>query len=175
MPERQHNSGLDETLRRWALTEPKNTEKVLDFKPQPIKGVEHVSSPSFRASASLDRDENSMSFSLLVLQANTRTHQPPLYHGVFVSAEQGKVLKVLHTSEGVFIISQYSVFRNEGPVLNMAIDSQKVRRWTTAPSCGQVWKLHSLIDLAARLIKHTTKKWENTFMYTWICLAPILR
>ncbi len=45
---------------------------------------------------------------------------------LFVSAEQGKVLKVLHTSEGVFIISQYSLFHNEGPVLNMAIDSQKV-------------------------------------------------
>lgn len=44
----------------------------------------------------------------------------------FVSSEQGKVLKVLHTSEGVFIISQYSMFHNEGPVLNMAIDSQKV-------------------------------------------------
>lgn len=45
----------------------------------------------------------------------------------FISTEQGKVLKVLHTSEGVFIISQYSMFHNEGPVLNMAIDSQKVR------------------------------------------------
>lgn len=44
----------------------------------------------------------------------------------FVSSEQGKVLKVLHTSEGVFIISQYSMFHNEGPVLNMAIDPQKV-------------------------------------------------
>lgn len=44
----------------------------------------------------------------------------------FVSTEQGKVLKVLHTSEGVFIISQYSLFHNKGPVLNMAIDSHKV-------------------------------------------------
>lgn len=40
--------------------------------------------------------------------------------------EQGKILKVLHTSEDVFIISQYSLFHNEGPVLNMAIDTQKV-------------------------------------------------
>lgn len=44
----------------------------------------------------------------------------------FLSAEQGKVLKVVHTSEGVFTISQYSLFHNKGPVLNMAIDSQKV-------------------------------------------------
>lgn len=50
----------------------------------------------------------------------------PLTFVCFVSAEQGKVLKVLHTSEGVFIISQYSLFHNEGPVLNMAVDSQKV-------------------------------------------------
>lgn len=50
----------------------------------------------------------------------------PLTFACFVSAEQGKVLKVLHTSEGVFIISQYSLFHNEGPVLNMAVDSQKV-------------------------------------------------
>lgn len=51
---------------------------------------------------------------------------PPLTPLCFVCAEQGKVLKVLHTSEGVFPISQYSLFHNEGPVLNMAIDSQKV-------------------------------------------------
>lgn len=50
----------------------------------------------------------------------------PLTFVCFVSTEQGKVLKVLHTSEGVFIISQYSLFHNEGPVLNMAVDSQKV-------------------------------------------------
>ncbi|KAJ4948653.1 hypothetical protein JOQ06_020183 [Pogonophryne albipinna] len=43
----------------------------------------------------------------------------------FISTEQGKVLKVLHTSGGVFIISQYSLFHNEGPILKMAIDSQK--------------------------------------------------
>lgn len=51
---------------------------------------------------------------------------PPLTLVYFISAEQGKVLKVLHTSEGVFTISQYSLFHNEGPVLNMAIDSEKV-------------------------------------------------
>lgn len=50
----------------------------------------------------------------------------PLTFVCFVSTEQGKVLKVLHTSEGVFIISQYSLFHNEGPVLNMAVDSLKV-------------------------------------------------
>nr|XP_057908764.1 semaphorin-7A isoform X1 [Doryrhamphus excisus] len=47
------------------------------------------------------------------------------YSVLYLGTEQGKVLKVLHSSEGVFIISQYSMFRNEGPVLNMAIDPQK--------------------------------------------------
>ncbi|XP_071391507.1 semaphorin-7A [Centroberyx affinis] len=47
------------------------------------------------------------------------------YSVLYLGTEQGKVLKVLHTSEEAFIISQYSLFRNEGPVLNMAIDSQK--------------------------------------------------
>uniref|UniRef100_G3NAE3 Semaphorin-1A n=1 Tax=Gasterosteus aculeatus aculeatus TaxID=481459 RepID=G3NAE3_GASAC len=47
------------------------------------------------------------------------------YSVLYLGTDQGKILKVLHTSEGVFIISQYSLFHNEGPVLNMAIDSQK--------------------------------------------------
>lgn len=47
------------------------------------------------------------------------------YSVLYLGTEQGKVLKVLHTSDGVFIISQYSLFHNESPVLNMAIDSQK--------------------------------------------------
>ncbi|XP_047454723.1 semaphorin-7A [Mugil cephalus] len=47
------------------------------------------------------------------------------YSVLYLGTEQGKVLKVLHTSEEAFIISQYSLFHNEGPVLNMAIDSQK--------------------------------------------------
>lgn len=42
--------------------------------------------------------------------------------------EQGKVLKVLHTLDEAFIISQFSLFHNEGPVLSMAIDSQKVKK-----------------------------------------------
>ncbi|KAM9309301.1 semaphorin-7A [Pholidichthys leucotaenia] len=47
------------------------------------------------------------------------------YSVLYLGTEQGKVLKVLHTREDVFIISQYSLFRNEGPVLKMAIDPQK--------------------------------------------------
>ncbi|XP_056142987.1 semaphorin-7A [Lampris incognitus] len=47
------------------------------------------------------------------------------YSVLYLGTEQGKVLKVLHTSEEAFIIGQYSLFHNEGPVLNMAIDSQK--------------------------------------------------
>ncbi|XP_051922440.1 semaphorin-7A [Hippocampus zosterae] len=47
------------------------------------------------------------------------------YSVLYLGTEQGKVLKVLHSSNGVFIISQYSMFRNEGPVLNMAINPQK--------------------------------------------------
>uniref|UniRef100_A0A3Q2YBR0 Si:ch211-113g11.6 n=1 Tax=Hippocampus comes TaxID=109280 RepID=A0A3Q2YBR0_HIPCM len=55
----------------------------------------------------------------IVLAVNDE-HYSVLYLGT-----QGKVLKVLHSSDGVFIISQYSMFRNEGPVLNMAINPQK--------------------------------------------------
>ncbi|KAG7271641.1 hypothetical protein CRUP_033965 [Coryphaenoides rupestris] len=47
------------------------------------------------------------------------------YSVLYLGTEQGKVLKVLHTSEEAFIIAQYSLFHNEGPVLNMAIDGQK--------------------------------------------------
>lgn len=47
------------------------------------------------------------------------------YSVLYLGTDQGKVLKVLHSSEGVFIVSQYSMFHNEGPVLNMAIDSPK--------------------------------------------------
>ncbi|PWA23876.1 hypothetical protein CCH79_00010787 [Gambusia affinis] len=47
------------------------------------------------------------------------------YTVLYLGTDQGKVLKVLHTIQDVFIISQYSLFHNEGPVLNMAIDSQK--------------------------------------------------
>ncbi|XP_046887677.1 semaphorin-7A [Hypomesus transpacificus] len=47
------------------------------------------------------------------------------YSVLYLGTEQGKVLKVLHTIEEAFIISQYSLFHNEGPILSMAIDSQK--------------------------------------------------
>ncbi|XP_062848539.1 semaphorin-7A [Trichomycterus rosablanca] len=47
------------------------------------------------------------------------------YSVIYLGTEQGKVLKVLHTIEEAFIISQYSLFHNDGPVINMAIDSQK--------------------------------------------------
>lgn len=43
-----------------------------------------------------------------------------------VSPEKGKVLKVLHTIEGAFIIAQYSLFHDDSPIINMAIDSKKV-------------------------------------------------
>ncbi|KAB5586873.1 hypothetical protein PHYPO_G00006450 [Pangasianodon hypophthalmus] len=47
------------------------------------------------------------------------------YSVIYLGTEQGKVLKVLHTNEEAFIISQYSLFHNEGPIINMAIDSQR--------------------------------------------------
>ncbi|XP_066538607.1 semaphorin-7A isoform X2 [Hoplias malabaricus] len=47
------------------------------------------------------------------------------YSVIYLGTEQGKVLKVLHTNEEAFIISQYSLFHNEGPIINMVIDSQK--------------------------------------------------
>ncbi|KAM6967645.1 semaphorin-7A [Aplochiton taeniatus] len=47
------------------------------------------------------------------------------YSMLFLGTEQGKVLKVLHTSDEAFIIAQYSLFHNQGPVLNMVIDPKK--------------------------------------------------
>ncbi|TSK34797.1 Toll-like receptor 2 type-1 [Bagarius yarrelli] len=47
------------------------------------------------------------------------------YSVIYLGTEQGKILKVLHTIEEAFIICQYSLFHNEGPIINMAIDSQK--------------------------------------------------
>ncbi|KAF7708562.1 semaphorin-7A isoform X2 [Silurus meridionalis] len=46
------------------------------------------------------------------------------YSVIYLGTEQGKILKVLHTIEEAFIISQYSLFHNEGPIINMVIDSQ---------------------------------------------------
>ncbi|KAL4646761.1 semaphorin-7A-like isoform X1 [Arapaima gigas] len=47
------------------------------------------------------------------------------YSVLYLGTEKGKVLKVLHTVEEAFIISQYSLFQDEGPVTAMAIDTQK--------------------------------------------------
>ncbi len=44
----------------------------------------------------------------------------------FFCTEKGKVLKVLHAIEGAFIIAQYSLFHDDSPIINMAIDSKKV-------------------------------------------------
>lgn len=47
------------------------------------------------------------------------------YSVVYLGTEQGKILRVLHTPNEAFIISQFSLFRNEEPVVTMTIDSQK--------------------------------------------------
>ncbi|XP_016343512.1 semaphorin-7A-like [Sinocyclocheilus anshuiensis] len=47
------------------------------------------------------------------------------YSIIYLGTEKGKVLKVLHTIEGAFIIAQYSLFHDDSPVINMAIDSKK--------------------------------------------------
>lgn len=47
------------------------------------------------------------------------------YSVIYLGTEKGKILKVLHTIEGAFIIAQYSLFNDDSPVTNMAIDSQK--------------------------------------------------
>ncbi|XP_051574093.1 semaphorin-7A-like isoform X1 [Myxocyprinus asiaticus] len=47
------------------------------------------------------------------------------YTVIYLGTESGKVLKVLHTIEGVFIIAQYSLFHDNNPIINMAIDSKK--------------------------------------------------
>ncbi|XP_064207940.1 semaphorin-7A [Anguilla rostrata] len=47
------------------------------------------------------------------------------YSVLYLGTEKGKVLKVLHTIEEAFVISEYSLFHNESPVTAMAIDSQR--------------------------------------------------
>ncbi|KAL0171885.1 hypothetical protein M9458_032196, partial [Cirrhinus mrigala] len=47
------------------------------------------------------------------------------YSVIYLGTEKGKVLKVLHAIEGAFIIAQYSLFHDDSPVINMAIDSKK--------------------------------------------------
>ncbi|XP_069041513.1 semaphorin-7A [Lepisosteus oculatus] len=47
------------------------------------------------------------------------------YSVLYLGTGKGKVLKVLHTIEEVFIISQYSLFAAEAPVSLMTIDSHK--------------------------------------------------
>ncbi|ROJ29219.1 Semaphorin-7A [Anabarilius grahami] len=47
------------------------------------------------------------------------------YSIIYLGTEKGKVLKVLHAIEGAFIIAQYSLFHDDSPIINMAIDSKK--------------------------------------------------
>ncbi|MBN3300020.1 SEM7A protein, partial [Amia calva] len=47
------------------------------------------------------------------------------YSILYLGTDKGNVLKVLHTTEVAFIISQYSLFNTETPVTSLAIDSQK--------------------------------------------------
>ncbi|XP_073703423.1 semaphorin-7A [Garra rufa] len=47
------------------------------------------------------------------------------YSVIYLGTEKGKVLKVLHAIEGAFIIAQYSLFHDDSPIINMAIDSKK--------------------------------------------------
>lgn len=83
--------------------------------------IEDVIRPVGVAPLDLPRDDQITHAVADIVLAVNDEHYSVLYLGT----EQGKVLKVLHTSDGAFIISQYSLFHNESPVLNMAIDSQK--------------------------------------------------
>ncbi|XP_023686206.2 semaphorin-7A-like isoform X1 [Paramormyrops kingsleyae] len=56
------------------------------------------------------------------------------YSVVYLGTESGKVLKVLHTIEEAFIISQYSAFRSEGPVTAVAIDSERGYLYVSSPT-----------------------------------------
>lgn len=47
------------------------------------------------------------------------------YTVIYLGTEKGKILKVVHTIEGAFIIAEYSLFNDDSPVTNIAIDSQK--------------------------------------------------
>lgn len=68
-----------------------------------------------------------------------------MFHSFFT--EQGKILKVLHTIEEAFIISQYSLFHNAAPIINMAIDSQRV----CVPS--SVWKTYVFFPRKQAVLK----------------------
>ncbi|XP_034097279.1 semaphorin-7A [Gymnodraco acuticeps] len=84
--------------------------------------IEDVIQPVGVAPLDLPMDDDQITHTVAdIVMAVNDEHYSVLYIGT----EQGKVLKVLHTSGGVFIISQYSLFHNEGPILKMAIDSQK--------------------------------------------------
>ncbi|TNN01962.1 semaphorin-7A [Takifugu flavidus] len=83
--------------------------------------IEDVIRPNGVAPLDLPTDDQITHMVADIVLAVNDEHYSVLYLGT----EQGKVLKVLHFREGVFIISQYSLFHNEGPVLNMAVDSQK--------------------------------------------------
>ncbi|KAK5861723.1 hypothetical protein PBY51_017178 [Eleginops maclovinus] len=84
--------------------------------------IEDVIRPVGVAPLDLPMDEDQITHTVadIVLAVNDEH-----YSVLYIGTEQGKVLKVLHSSEGVFVISQYSLFHNEGPILKMAIDSQK--------------------------------------------------
>ncbi|XP_035601875.1 semaphorin-7A-like [Oncorhynchus keta] len=83
--------------------------------------IEDVIRPVGGAPLNLPTDDHFTHTVAAIVLAVNDEHYSVLYLGT----EQGKVLKVLHTIEEAFIISQYSLFHNEGPVLSMAIDSKK--------------------------------------------------
>uniref|UniRef100_A0A8D0CH19 Si:ch211-113g11.6 n=1 Tax=Scleropages formosus TaxID=113540 RepID=A0A8D0CH19_SCLFO len=56
------------------------------------------------------------------------------YSVVYLGTENGQVLKVLHTSEEAFIISQYSLFQSEGPITAMTIDSRRGYLYVSTPA-----------------------------------------
>uniref|UniRef100_A0A3P8ZWQ5 Sema domain-containing protein n=1 Tax=Esox lucius TaxID=8010 RepID=A0A3P8ZWQ5_ESOLU len=83
--------------------------------------IEDVIRPVGGAPLNLPTDDHFTHTVAAIVLAVNDEHYSVLYLGT----EQGKVLKVLHTNEEVFIICQYSLFHNDGPVLSMAIDSKQ--------------------------------------------------
>ncbi|KAJ7985557.1 hypothetical protein DPEC_G00353320 [Dallia pectoralis] len=83
--------------------------------------IEDVISPVGGAPLNLPTDDHFTHTVATIVQAVNDEHYSVLYLGT----EQGKVLKVLHTNVEVFIISQYTLFHNKGPVLSMVIDSKQ--------------------------------------------------
>ncbi|XP_036393751.1 semaphorin-7A [Megalops cyprinoides] len=100
------------------VTSSLNTKTLAVIKDHPE--IEDVLRPVGEAPLNLPTDDHFTQTAADTVLAVNDEHYSVLYLGT----EKGKVLKILHTIEEAFIISQYTLFHSEGPITAMAIDSQ---------------------------------------------------